>query len=149
MKRLILACLLVACSKSSEQPASPSDAATGIRGTLAVEIRQTVDVTISPAAQITLAFGEGDFGVLEPNTKFTVNGAIEPLPEASATMYTATWAAPKRSAGPCGEQPMTFALSLVRRGQNTRVGGGLTAYCGPNATGVPARVLRLSGDLSL
>lgn len=150
MKRLLLlACGLLgaACSKSSDAPANPVD--DSIKGTLEAEIRLTVDVTITKAGDVTLVLGEGDFGVLDANTRLSAKGAIEALPEADVTMYTAVFSAPKRSKGPCGEQPMTLALSLLRRGGNARVGGGLTAYCGASATGVPARLLRLSGDLPI
>lgn len=146
MKRAVLVsfALLVGCGKSDAAPD------TSIKGTLAVEIRMAVDVTLVPGGDVTLAFGDGDFGVVDAGTKLSARVLVERLPEAGTTMYNAVFAAPKRSGSPCGDQPMTLALSLIRRGENDRVGGGLTAYCGSGVTsGTPARILRLSGSLPL
>jgi hypothetical protein len=62
-------------------------------------------------------------------------------------LTTASFSLPARTSSPCAAQPITLHLSLSRRGQNARVGGGITAYCGDSK--IPARVFRLSGDLPL
>lgn len=148
-------CILsVSCSKSDATPAFDAKSNV-VTGTLAVDIRQTVDVTLTPRASsadfdAALVFGDGDFQYFDAHG--TLRGVVtaEPFPEAQMTMYVATFSAPPRASSPCADQPITLTLSLVRRGSNARVGGGLTAYCGANKTsGVPARVLRLNGDLPL
>ena len=128
--RFVFVFAVAGCSKSSDEAPPKNEV---LKGTLAVEIRSSVEITLTPTAHdeagaptavdVSLAFGEGDLGVLDPNAKLGAKGNVEPVLEASATMYTAVFAAPKRSAGPCGDQPMTLALSLVRRGRNARVGG--------------------------
>jgi hypothetical protein len=65
-------------------------------------------------------------------------------------MYTARFDAPADPTGPCGSDPISLALAVRRRGKDAHVGGALTAYCGKDVWhGVPARVLRLAGDLPL
>jgi hypothetical protein len=76
-------------------------------------------------------------------------GRVEAFPEADATLYTARFGAPADPAGPCGDRPVSLALSLHRAGGNDHLGGALTAYCGEGAWhGTPARVLRLAGDIA-
>jgi len=146
---------LVGCS-NDETP--PVDAGSNVvAGTLAVDIRQTVDVALTPGGEsgastfdAVLAFGDGDFQYFDAQTTFHATVTAETFPEAQATMYAATFSAPARASSPCADQPLSLALSLVRRGNNARVGGGLTVYCGEGKTsGVPARVFRLTGDLPL
>ena len=63
-------------------------------------------------------------------------------------MYVASWSYSMPASSPCRGEPVSLALSLVRRNGNARVGGSLTAYCGVDKWhGVPVRVLRLSGEL--
>lgn len=158
MKRLMLLLALAAagCSLKENPQAGGDDAKSNVvAGTLAVDIRQSVTVTLTPSASSAttfdgdLAFGEGDFQLFDAGTHLHGTVTAEAFPEAALTMYVATFAAPAH-AGPCGSQPITLQLSLTRRGTNARVGGGLTAYCGAGKTsGIPARVFRLTGDLPL
>ncbi|MGZ3422867.1 MAG: hypothetical protein ACXVEE_33715 [Polyangiales bacterium] len=149
MKRAVLLFLVLGCSKSTESPAPEQDAAktVNIEGTLAVDIRQTVAVKITPAGDLDLVFGDGEFGFFDPNSQLHGKAATEKFPEASMVLYTASFSLPARASSPCAAQPISLHLSLSRRAENARVGGGLTAYCGDSK--VPARVFRLTGDLPL
>jgi hypothetical protein len=73
-------------------------------------------------------------------------GRRERFPEAASELYVATFAGVAASACPSGRA--TLALALHRRPPDARFAGGLTAYCGAEAKGAPARVFRLSGTLS-
>lgn len=149
MRHALLLIFLLGCSKTDEAPAPDPDAGktVNIEGTLAVDIRQSVAVKITPAGDLDLVFGDGDFAFFDPNSQLHGKAATEPFPEASMVLYTATFSLPARASSPCGTQPITLHLSLSRRAQNARVGGGITAYC--EGSKVPARVFRLSGDLPL
>jgi hypothetical protein len=149
MRAALLVALMVGCSKTDDAPAPDPDAGktVNIEGTLAVDIRQTVAVKITPAGELDVTFGEGDFAFFDPATALHGKAVTEPFPEASMVLYTATFSLPARASSPCASAPITLHLSLSRRGQNARVGGGITAYCGDSK--IPARVFRLSGDLPL
>ncbi len=119
-------------------------------GTLSVDIRQSVAVTIGPqgsAADIELKLGEGEWTYFDPGKVLSTKGSIELFPESALTLYVATWSLPARAASPCGASPIAVALSLARRERNARVGGAPTVYCGPEAKGTRARTFGLSGDL--
>ena len=148
------ASLLAACSHDDGSNGAQDTGTNVIAGTLAVDIRQTVDVSLTPrgdgALDGALSFGDGDFQYFDAHTAFRGVVSVSTFPEAQTSMYAAIFAAPARTSSPCADQPLTLALSLVRRGTNARVGGGLTIYCGDGKTsGVPARILRLTGDLPL
>jgi hypothetical protein len=148
MKRLLFAVLLFcACADST----TTNPAAVTFKGTLAVDIRGSADVTLavrSPSemdATVTLADG---YGLAASGAPLTARGRIESFPEAAAwQLYTARFSSPPIAGGPCADKPVSLALALTRRDGNARVAGALTAYCG-DATyaGVPARVLRLTGE---
>lgn len=151
MKRRLLvlvplgaAALAFACSDNgSANPVRPT-----VRGTLDVDIRGKVDVVIAPSDQgldVTLSGFQDGYALFDPAAKLTAKGKVGTFPEVpSWEMVTATF--PLAAAGPaCAGKPAVLALSLVRRDGNARVQGSLTAYCGTQAAGVPARVLRLAG----
>lgn len=144
--------LLGACSPLEPTPipasASPS---LPMKGDLAVDIRETASLTLSGSdaldAALTLTKG---YGVAPAGTELRGKGHVEDFPEAGSTLYSARFDAPADGAGPCHDQPVSLALSVFRRGNDAHVGGSLTAYCGKDVWhGLPARVLRLSGDLPL
>jgi hypothetical protein len=149
MKRFLPALVLVwvsACDAEKEAPGP-------IEGTLQIEVLDTVDVRIEPAVgdamQVTVTAPIG-FGLMPEGTPLTADGFSEPIPETGDTLYTAKIAAPATPGGPCGDQPVSLALSLHRQGQNATVLGGISAYCGADTWyGVPARVLRIAGPLPL
>jgi hypothetical protein len=122
-----------------------------LEGTLQIEVLDTVDVLIDPigdeAMKVTVTSRAG-FGLVPENTPLTADGYIEAMPETGDTLYTAKLSAPANPDGPCGDEPVSLALSLHRQGSNPAVLGGMSAYCGADTWyGVPARVLRLAGPL--
>jgi len=150
MKRaglLLLAPLVAfACADSSSvSPVRPT-----YQGTLAVDIRGSALATLSPSDQgidVTLAGWQDGYGLFDAGKPLTAKGRIETFAESPGwEMYTAKFAAIPASGGACGAQPVSLALSLIRRDGNARVQGSLTAYCGAAYSGVPARVLRLTGN---
>jgi hypothetical protein len=121
-------------------------------GTLAVDTRDSADVTLGvrpdKSVDVSMTLRGQGFGFVQADAPLTAKGKLEAFPEAGMDLYVAKWSLPKGAGGPCGQGPTSLALSLTRRGGNNRVGGSLTAYCGKDTYfGVPARVLRLSGDL--
>jgi hypothetical protein len=120
------------------------------KGTLAVDIRGTVDVTLSPSDQgtdVTLASWHEGYALFDPTKPLTAKGRTEIFAESPGwEVYTAKFATVPPNGGACGTQPVSIAMSLARRDGNARVQGSLTAYCGISYSGVPARVLRLTGD---
>ncbi len=144
---LLLAPLVAfACADSATtNPVRPT-----YQGTLAVDIRGAVDVTLSPSDQgldVTLAGWQDGYALFDPAKPLTAKGRTETFAESTSwEVYTAKFAALPASGGACGDKPVSLALSLARRDGNPRVQGSLTAYCGGVASGVPARVLRLTGD---
>ncbi len=144
---VVAACLAgatPACGKD-EQVATPQ-----VAGTLALDIRDTLDVVVKgegPDIEVTLTPSKGH-GVAADGATLTGAGRIEAFPEAGGELMTARLDAAAVAGGPCKDQPVSLALSLYRREKNAHVGGSLTAYCGAGTfQGVPARLLRLSGDL--
>ena len=149
-----LSAALVAC----DDAAVPVPAAGGApgdgsawQGELSAELRGFADVSLaaagdeSVAVQLTLREVATD-GLLDPARPLVATGRRERFPEAGSELWVATFADVTASACPGGTA--TLALSLHRRPPDARFGGGLTAYCGAEARGVPARVFRLSGTLS-
>jgi hypothetical protein len=121
------------------------------QGTLAVDVRDAVDVTIAvrpdKTLDVRLAMQGRTFDLVREGT-LTAKGQLESFPEAAMDLYVATWSYPMPAVGPCRGQPVSLALSLQRRHKNDRVAGSLTAYCGADTwRGAPARLLRLSGEL--
>jgi hypothetical protein len=135
-----------ACTDSTSiQPVRPA-----YKGTLAVDIRGTVDVSLTPSDQgldVTLASFQDGYALFDPKTPLTAKGRTETFAESPGwEMYTAKFATVPATGGACGDKPVSLALSLMRKDGNARVQGSLTAYCGTSYSGVPARVLRLTGD---
>ena len=120
------------------------------KGTLAVDIRGSVDLTLTPSDQgldVTLAAFQDGYALFDPKTPLAAKGRTETFAESPGwEMYTAKFATVPASGGACGDKPVSLALSLMRKDGNSRVQGSLTAYCGTSYSGVPARVLRLTGD---
>jgi hypothetical protein len=139
---------LAGCFVDDTPPPAPPT--TTIEGDLAIEIRDGAHVKLTIAgsdltAEVALTRG---FGFAPPSLSGT--GRVEAFGEAGTTLYTARFDAPAIYDGPCGGKDVSLALSLHRRREDARVGGSLVAYCGKGVWhGVPAKVLRVSGELPL
>jgi hypothetical protein len=145
----IAAGILVAGAACSQ---SGTEVRTAYSGTLTSEVIDTADVTLLVTADgasfdATLAMSSG-YGFLDDASILAMSGRIDAYPESDLIVYAATKTVPAHAGGPCGDSPVSLALSLVRRGGNVHAGGGLAAYCG-SATyaGAPQRIMRLQGDL--
>jgi hypothetical protein len=142
----IIAFAVAACAQDDDSK-SPQYA-----GTLDVDVTHAADVVVDAraagAASVRVTFKDSGFGLADPGATLSAEGRIEAFPEAGLSLVTARFALPARTDSPCGAEPISLMLSLSRRGENKRVGGGMTAYCGRDlAYGTPARVLRITGDL--
>jgi hypothetical protein len=153
MKRRAIVLLSLAGACSIDEPISPAPKVVIYEGNLEVDIRGhapvtiTIPVTGEPVVQLSVD-SVNAAGLLAPGTVLSGTARVEPFPETESELYTAKFSQPAQSSGPCGDQPVSLALSLHRRGTAARVGGALTAYCGSDRFhGVPVRMLRLSGDL--
>jgi hypothetical protein len=148
---ILLGLALVASSGCAEGEPATSNL---LAGTLSVDIRGTATISIERqpggTAKITLSVDEtGAAGLFDAATPLSLAGRIEAFPENESELYTAKTSLAASPAGACGSEPVSLALSLHKRGKNARVGGALTAYCGKDRFhGVPARLLRLSGELA-
>lgn len=154
---LALALPLVAGACHDNPQGSRQATQAALAGTLAVELRDHVRIELSErddadhqgAFNATLHFDAGAYGLWDGPLDLTGVVRVEPFPEAEASLYVAKLSAPTKPGGPCGARPISLALSLLRRGEEPRVSGALTAYCGDGTwTGKPARLLRLSGTLA-
>ncbi len=129
---------LVACSSSSAE--APPDEKLSL--SLDLDIRDHVDLRIErrgDALAVSAKLSKG-FGVLPENTTLRGQGRLERFPEADLRLYTARFALAPVAGGPCGQEPVSLALSLQRRGDAPRFSGSLTPYCGKDRwAGIPAR----------
>ena len=76
-------------------------------------------------------------------------GRLHRFPEATYRLYTARMQGPAVEAGPCGEAPVSLALSLSEKDESGYLAGSLTAYCGEGVyEGAPARVMRIAGRVA-
>jgi hypothetical protein len=136
--------LLAACS-TDEKLRAPSAA-----GSLALEIRDTLEVVVEGAGaeqSVSVTPSRGH-GVVADGATLAGSGRLEAFPEAHGELLTARFDGAAVADGPCGDRPVSLALSLYRREGNLHVGGSLTAYCGARTFhGVPARLLRIAGEL--
>jgi hypothetical protein len=137
----------VACDGTDETAAPPGP----LKGTLELELRDTVDVTIVLGAEdrmtLTMVPSAG-YGLLS-TTELQSEGRVERFPEASSVLYTAKLSSPPQPGGPCDTDPISLAVSLHRQGDSPMVMGGLSIYCGQDRWhGVPVRVLRVAGVLT-
>jgi hypothetical protein len=131
---------------------SPPPSGPGWSGTLDVEIRDSASVTIADpgtgAIDVTLQFKSNGYQPIDPALVLHAPGRIEHFPEGNRDLYVARFSAPAQSKSPCGDKPLSLALSLARREGADRVGGSLAIYCGDQTfTGTPARIVRLTGQL--
>ncbi len=144
-----LAMALAGCGERAEITTPPGGAP--LRGELSLEMRDSLGLEVAPAAGDGARFAitpSAGFGLLEAGATLRADGFVEPLPEASATLYRARFdidATP--SDGLCGGAPAALSLSLHRQGDNAAVAGGISVYCGADTSAPPARVLRLFGRL--
>ena len=140
------ACFVCACNRDGTTQQPPA-----ITGTMTVEVIDTAQVTIQPtldgAFDVSLAF-ESDYGLFDPSSPITAHGRLDAYPEADMVAYTAKLSAPPYAQGACGGAPLSLAMTLVRRGKNAHLGGGVAVYCGAGTyAGSPQRILRLQGDV--
>lgn len=148
---IILGAALLAAGCNSQPDVTRSPSAT-TSATLDEDIVYSADVKLvvrsDDTLDATLSLAHG-YGVAPDGTALTGNGRVERFPETDLLLYTARFDVPAQSGGPCGDKPVSLALSLHRRGPNARVSGSVTPYCGASTWfGAPARSpLRLAGDL--
>ena len=143
MKRGIILCVLfgLAGCEADDPPAKTPVDETLTLG-LDVDIRNHADVRLVRRGDV-LDVGltlDASFGILPEGNELSGKGRVERFPEADLRLYTARFALAPASSGPCGSEPMSLALALQRRGEDSRFSGSLTAYCGKDTwAGVPAR----------
>ena len=153
MKReatLALALTLVACGDEAVPAPTAAQEVRAYRGSLAVDIRGSAQVGLDLGAglDVTLALADVDTkGAFDAAAPLAAHGRRDRFPETGSELFSAVFPVAASPGGPCGDQPVTLALSLHQRPPNHRFGGSLTAYCGTKAAGVPVRILRLSGEL--
>ncbi len=147
---VVMGASVVGCGDDQKSTSVPDKKFSGslavdIKGSANVELIEHPDETIDVTLNVQ---GREATGLIDFATTYSAKGTIEVFPEANTILYVAKFSAPAMTNGPCASEPISWALSLERRGKNARVGGSLTAYCGKETFyGVPARVLRLTGEL--
>lgn len=145
MKRFLSCLLLAGCGEAEVVSAKVET------HELDVDIREHATLRLErrgESLKVRLTLSRG-FGVLADGSTLSGSGRLERFPEAEVELVTAELAGPAQSGGPCGDQPVSLALSLHRRGAAPRLSGSLTPYCGKDVwSGIPARnPLRLSTTL--
>ena len=131
---------------------TPTVTPIALSGHLDLDIRWAADVVIrivgdDVAATMTL---NDSREVVAANVALNGAGKLHRFPEVDAVLYSAKVSAPAFTDGRCGSQPVSLALTLLRRGENDHVGGGIAVYCGADTySGNPARMLRLAGLLPM
>ena len=89
--------------------------------------------------------GQG-FDVVTAGTTLQGSGKLWQFPEANGRMIMLKLQGPSVPGGKCGDEPISYSLTLTAKENNGYLVGGLAAYCGAdNYTGRVARLLRLSG----
>jgi len=115
---------------------------------LELRYQATVDVSRDGQNLEVALVPQASFDVLEIGRRYDGRGFLEEFPEAHTRLYTAGFDAPAMPSGPCGQKPVSLALSLSRRDQETSLSGSLTAFCGAGVfTGTPTRIFRLAGKI--
>ena len=145
---LVSTLAVAACADDGASTAPPAQP---LKGELSLELRDIATVTIERkggdaiAVSVTASAG---YDLLPAGEELLGNGYAEAFAEASATLYTAQLEAAAQAGGLCAGEPVSLALSLHRPGESDTVVGGISVYCGAGVWhGIPARVLRLSGEL--
>ncbi len=112
-----------------------------------VQFQATLKLAQNPNGNLTAAFiPQQGFDVLLAGTTLLGSGQLWSIPEANGRMVMLRLNGPAAPNGPCGNNPISYAVSLTAKASNAYMVGGLTAYCGANTfTGSPARVMRLAG----
>ena len=150
-----IACVVLACAACTPtETVSPVPVPSTTSGTLDLEIRGSAEITLtalpgSDTQTTVVVTGAAAPHLLDDGTKLEGAGRFEPLPEAGTELFAAKLSLPADLAGPCGAKPRAVALSLVHRTAAPRFAGALTVYCGADHFGIPARVFRLSGTLTV
>ncbi len=150
-----IACVVLACAACTPtETVSPVPVPSTTSGTLDLEIRGSAEITLtalpgSDTQTTVVVTGAAAPHLLDDGTKLEGAGRFEPLPEAGTELFAAKLSLPADLAGPCGAKPRAVALSLVHRTAAPRFAGALTVYCGTDHFGIPARVFRLSGTLTV
>lgn len=139
---------------SGDEVVDPVSRAPIYEGMLDLELEERAAVTIEtrPDGTFTVSLapeGTAAAGFMTSGAVLRGEGHVEPFPEAGAELLIAEWPPAVVSGGRCGTEPVVVALSLMRRNGTLRFGGALTGYCGSVGHGVPAGVLRLSGELGV
>lgn len=99
------------------------------------------------AIEATLTVEEGN-NLIAGNTPLEGPGKRYTFPEVRNLLYTARFQGAPVPGGPCGDDPVSLAMSLSAKDLNAHFVGGLTAYCGEETyRGKPARIMRIAGDL--
>ncbi|MEJ7734002.1 MAG: hypothetical protein WKG00_33005 [Polyangiaceae bacterium] len=154
LRATMLAALTVALASCDDAagplPRAGAGEGSAWEGELSAELRGFADVSLDGSADDAVAVRievrdvatDGLFDAAQP---LVAIGRRERFPEAQSELYVATFAGVPASACPGGQA--TLALALHRRPPDARFAGGLTAYCGAEPKGTPARVFRLSGTL--
>jgi hypothetical protein len=114
---------------------------------LEVQFAATLKMALYPDGHLNVALiPQQGFDVLSAGAALLGSGETRLFPEANARMIALLLNGPSVPGGKCGDQPISYAVSLTATLANPYMVGALTAYCGANTyTGEPARVMRLAG----
>ncbi len=140
---------------STAMPSSSADESTTVVPEPMVVLDATLDLELKDSIRVIVtATGNTTDVVIDPSRGFGLvtgkplgTGRIDAYPEADATVYTATFDGVAIADGPCGDAPVSLALSLHHDHDADVIAGGLTGYCGAGTFfGVPVvEPLRISG----
>jgi hypothetical protein len=156
---LLLAASLLACEKNEDNEKHPAaadddaaddDAADDDAGPVYTE-NYRFDLSFEVQFKATLRLAQHADGTLDgaftPEQGFdVVEAGVTLLGEALGRMIALKLHGPALPGSPCGDQPISYSLTLTAKENNGYMVGGVTAYCGENVfSGRPARLMRISG----
>ncbi|MCZ7583709.1 MAG: hypothetical protein M5R36_10455 [Deltaproteobacteria bacterium] len=85
--------------------------------------------------------------LMPPDVLFTGEGRVMYFPEAQYEIFQLSMQGGVVPGGACGDEPVHYELTLTGQNGSTERLGGIAAYCGTAATGLPKRMLRIKTRL--
>jgi len=111
-----------------------------IRDSGTLDFQQTGDLLDG-----TFSVEQGDV-LLPGGQPYSGTGTIERFPLAGMILYTLHFPGTVPTEGPCFPEPVSYAITLIKRGDNSRLVGSLSVYCGEDHLGEPPiRLMKISG----
>jgi len=114
------------------------------RNTIHVSWTEDGDEITSGEVTAGSAYGYGN-DILMAGLPLPGQGRILRFPEAGFVIHTFNFQSPAIKTSLCGNEHISYALTLTGQENALERYGGISAYCGDDMTGMPVRILRIYG----